>query len=499
MSAAWTDPAFDKVARLVSDRTGLTFVPERRGGVELGIRRAMARAGAADLVRYGERIATDSKLLEDLVGELTVGETYFFREPAQFQFVRRMVLPEICAQRGPQQVIRAWSAGCASGEEAYSLAMLFDQEGLAGRSHVLATDLSAAVLAKARRATYGDWSFRGGGLPLAYPYLRRVGEAYVVTESIRDRVQFAILNLAKDHYPSTATGTWGMDLIFCRNVLIYLERGKIREVARRLYESLSVGGWLVTASSDPPLSDEAPFETVGTEHGVFYRRGAAAGVSRSPSLGYGWVPGLGRPAPLALAVPVAGEPAVGRVGATAGSAIAGRSMPAAVAIDDGLGQARAALARGDYARVIEETRALLDEAGACSLYVRAMANLDCPGAERACAEAIARHPFSCELHFLRSALLAQLGRVDDACAEARRVIYLDRSLAIAHFLLGTLLRQGGDRAGAWRAYRNVRDLCSGRPDDEIVPLSDGETAGQLASSARQEMARLEDHLGEAPR
>jgi chemotaxis protein methyltransferase CheR len=408
------------------------------------------------------------------VSELTIGETYFFREPAQFRFVRQTILPEIGRRSGPDHLYRAWSAGCASGEEAYSLAMVFAEEGLAERVFLLATDVSAAALAKARRAAYGPWSLRGEGADAALPHLDRRGEEFVVKESIRRRVVFEPLNLALDVYPRPATGTQGLDLIFCRNVLIYFGRDTVRTVAGRLFAALAPGGWLATASSDPPLGEEAPFETLVNDHGVFYRKAVAA---RAPGRTPPAVSVRAAPAPIAAA---AGEGATGDSG-----------QPPLVNVEDALSAARAELARGDYARAAARAAALDGVAEAAALRVRALANLDPEEAERVCTEAIARYPLSTELCHLRAVLLHGLARDDEAARAARRVLYLDRSLAVSHFLLGTILLRRGDRAGAWRSFRNARDLCAARPDDEVVALSDGQCAGGLAQAAAAQMVPLE--------
>ena len=131
------------------------------------------------------------------------------------------------------------------------------------------------------------------------------------------------------------------------------------------------------------------------------------------------------------------------------------------------------------------------------MHVRALANLDGEEAERACTEAISRYPFSTELHYLRAVLLLSLGRMGDAANAARRVIYLDRTLALAHFLLGSILQQQGDRSGAWRAYRNARDLASQQPPGDVVPLAEGETAGRLAEQAAGQMAAAGHRRGDA--
>jgi hypothetical protein len=132
VTRTWSHPSYEEVVHLLGTRTGLSFSPERRAGVEQGIRRAMGRAGVDDPAQYGRRVAGDDAALDDLIVELTVGETYFFREPAQFEFLRATVLPEIRGRRGEGHVLHAWSAACASGEEAYSLAIVLRRRGWSG-------------------------------------------------------------------------------------------------------------------------------------------------------------------------------------------------------------------------------------------------------------------------------------------------------------------------------------------------------------------------------
>ena len=455
-----TRHAYDDLKAWVGARTGLTLAPDRRASVDLVIARAMARAGAGDDVReYRRRLEADDDLLDDLLAELTVGETYFFREPAQFQFLRHTVLPEIRGRRGGDPILRAWSAGCASGEEAYSLAILFLEEGMADRCRLLATDLSRALLAKARRGLYGAWSLRGEGAEAARPYLLHQGNRYAVAEDVRRLVTFDSLNLARDLYPSPATGVCEMDLILCRNVLIYFDRETVRTVARRLYDSLAEGGWLITASTDPPLAEDAPFETVVSGQGIFYRRGSRP-ASRS-ILRAGEATRESEPP----AEPKETE------------APPERRPPAE---PDQWPRARVALPRPDGTDWSET-----------ALRIRALANEDVAEAQRVCAAATEQHPLSSELHYLRAVLLVELGRDEEAIQAARCAIYLDRSLAIAHFILGSLLERRGDRAGAWRAYRNARDLCRAGPAEEIVRLTDGEPAGRLAAAAEARLAQLE--------
>jgi chemotaxis protein methyltransferase CheR len=461
---SWTHPAYEAVIGLLGERTGLSFPPPRHESAEQGVRRAMARAGVADPEEYRARIARDARALDELVVELTVGETYFFRDADQFEFLRRTVVPDLWRRLGPEHTVRAWSCGCASGEEAYSLAIVFLEEGLGERCYLLATDISRAALARCHQAAYGSWSLRGPGAAAAAPYLTPHGNRFVVHGRVRRVVTFDYLNLARDVYPSFAGGTWGMDLILCRNVLIYFDAETVRGVARRLFEALAPGGWLITAASDPPLGGEAPFEVVVTDVGVFYRR-----------------PGVG-----GAAEPITPEPAVL---STEYSVLSTKSPAPAFSPPPDI-QARDAYDRGDYARAADLAAPLTADLSAALLHVRALANLETGRAERACAEAAARHPLAAELHHLHAVLLLELGRDEEAARAARRVTYLDRTLAVGHFTLGSILFRRGDRAGARRAYRNARDLSAARPADEPVPLSDGMPAGRLAEAASAQLAVL---------
>jgi chemotaxis protein methyltransferase CheR len=125
--------------------------------------------------------------------------------------------------------------------------------------------------------------------------------------------------------------------------------------------------------------------------------------------------------------------------------------------------------------------------------VRALANLDAQAAVRACAEASVRHPLAVELRYLEALLLMGLGRLEESERAARQALYLEPTLAVAHLMLGHLLRRQGDTAGALRAFRAAESLCATLPADAPVPLAEGDRAGRLAEVARAERTRLEAH------
>lgn len=267
----WSHPGFAAVLALVEERAGLA-APSCPAAAEEAISGAMARAGISDFDVYRARLAEDPAALDDLLVELTVGETYFFRTPEHFEHLRRVVLPELRERLGGEHTVHLWSAACASGEEPYSIAALLQAEGWGEHMAVYATDVSRGALARARQATYGEWSLRGPWADRMRAHLRVEGRRYVLSPDVQQRVRFSYLNLALDTWPSADSGIWKLDVIFCRNVLIYFNRATIEAVARRLHDALAPGGYLFTGPSDPPLGDLAPLQPVLTGWGVMYRR-----------------------------------------------------------------------------------------------------------------------------------------------------------------------------------------------------------------------------------
>ncbi|NOK21269.1 chemotaxis protein CheR [Corallococcus carmarthensis] len=264
-------PGFKEVLALVEERAGLA-APSCLAAALEGIQRAMSRANQDDVTLYLREVGLNNALFDDLLTELTIGETYFFRTHEHFDHLRRVVLPELRERRGQEHLVRAWSAACSSGEEPYSIAALLMAEGWEERMSVRATDVSRTALSRAHQAHYTDWSLRGPSADRMRPHLKQEGRFYQLSQDVKRRVQLGYLNLALETWPSAESGIWQLDVIFCRNVLIYFNRATIEGVARRLHASLDDGGYLFTGPSDPPLGDYAPFEPVLTEWGVLYRK-----------------------------------------------------------------------------------------------------------------------------------------------------------------------------------------------------------------------------------
>jgi chemotaxis protein methyltransferase CheR len=529
-----SEAPFDELRRLIRRRLGLNLTDDRRLGTEQAIVRAMKRSGIVDFKRYCDVVRSDQRVWDDLIDELTVGETYFFRDAAQFRFIRETILPEIRERRG-DGTARVWSAGCASGEEAYSLAIVLNEAGF-DRASVIATDVSRASLLKAERGVYGDWSMRGDAASAARSGVDRKNDDYVVKPTIKKMVHFHTLNLVLDDYPEPSIGIDDLDLILCRNVFIYMDEESVARIARKLYESLAPGGRLVTGASDPPPS-AAPFEVETTDQGVFYRRGDPT-KTRSYVVTGAIDPAAIEVSPRSLATAIADVPLESDQADTCDNSentfisenrqdeFTSQNRQEAIlsnhlhdeastknrrikVLPDNrqdsssteksdeavLAEARYDWKCGNYALAAERTRELAEtNIDAAILHVRAIANADAEEAARVCSAATKRHPLASELHLLEATLALELDRLDAAIDATRRAIFLDGGRPGAHFTLGSILMRRGDREGALRAFRNTIEACgsSSPAAGSFDPLVESDSPERYAALARDQIARIQE-------
>lgn len=448
------------VQDLLRERTGLVFHPPRVAQLRSALAWTMEHAQIHNPHDLVARLSRDQALLDHLVANLAVGETYFFREPEHFGFIHHHIIPEHRARPTEPKPFQAWSAGCSTGEEAYSLAMVLKDSGFdASSARVMATDLSTHALACGRLARYRPWSVRGESGALAKRHLEWDGSLFRVPQAIRDMVCFHPLNLVTEELDQPGADPTDQDLILCRNVLIYFDARTVHPVARRLWKALVPGGWLITSSADPPLQDLGLFHATTTSAGVLYRKPQDTNLPTGSRA---------QPDPSCL------HHALDRV-AAALSVTPGTAPPEVVDTPEpnSPNHDDAALDAG-----MEGVRALA-----------ATGNLD--GAITRCDWLVRQHPLSAPLHFLHATLLTAAGQRELALQSTRRVLYLDRSLAAAHFLHAQLLEQQEDLPGALRAYQTTRALCLAMPPQEVVRLGDGVNAERLAALADRQVRVLQ--------
>jgi chemotaxis protein methyltransferase CheR len=236
------------------------------------LRRRIARrvhsSGQGDIAGYLRHLAGDDAELDFLLAALSLHVSRFFRDPATFRVLEAQLLPDLCrqARAAGRDTLRLWSVGCASGEEAYSLALLVDELAPGGLSvAILGTDISAPVLEAARSGLYDPARLAEVPPVVLDRYFIREGHRYRLCERIRSRVRF------EQHDLLAAPAYSGMDLILCRNVLIYFSRDEQARILERFAAALPLGGVLVLGSSETLPGNPGLFQAERPAERIFRR------------------------------------------------------------------------------------------------------------------------------------------------------------------------------------------------------------------------------------
>jgi chemotaxis protein methyltransferase CheR len=495
MSRQISDWQLSRLSEYVTGWLGLHFPKKRWHDLERAICHTAQELEFENTDACIERLVSGQFAKEQeeiLAGHLTIGETYFFREQKSFDVLENRILPDLIAsRRGREQRLRIWSAGCSTGEEPYSLAILLSRlipDLREWQITILATDINSRSLGKAVQGVYGDWSFRGVPQWVRQKYFTKTPDGkYELPHAIRRMVTFSVLNLAEDTYPSLSTNTNAMDIIFCRNVLMYFESKQQQQVIRSFQRSLLEGGWLVVSPCETSPTFSACFETVMFPGAAFYKRNEQGGKPHviAPPVPAGVtdarflsplvpVPAPKPPPPTPLPPPDTVKPA------------APRAQPPVYE------EALALYRQGSYKEAADMLSGLLarSEAGiatqpAFGKAVALMAQAQANRGEIALAlewveKAIAVDKLNAELYYLRANIFQEQGEIPKVMASLKQAIYLDQGFVMAHFALGTLTLQNGKHREAGKHLGNALSLLGACPADDPVPGAEGMTTGRLA-------------------
>lgn len=495
MPDALSAPRWNQLSELIAARTGLHFPPERRVDLHRALGEAAADFGCSNSEACADRLLNSSwsaDELRKLARHLTIGETYFFRERPSFNALAAHVLPLLIQQkRDGDRRLRLWSAACSTGEEAYSLAMLVQQVLPDWRDwdvSILATDLNPHSLRKAETGVYGEWSFRECQAEFRERHFDLVTPApsgaarYRVREELRDMVHFAELNLAQDSFPSLVNDTNAMDLILCRNLLIYFTPAHARRLIANLRHCLVDDGWLIVSPSECSQALFSGYAPVNFPGSILYRKR----TSHEPAGPAGPMFALEQaPVPEPPACAPLSEMQVSQMLAPAATAEPSREADRQTG-SPALTAAESMYARGEYADAAAALRAVLDESAdarqvrALGLLTRALANLGKLEEALAASERwIAADRLDPAAQYLHAMVLQELGERGRARAALQRALYLQPEFTLAHFALGNHARAEARVTEARRHFTNASRLLDDLDADELVPESEGLTVGRL--------------------
>lgn len=368
----------------------------------------------------------DARILQHLVRRITVGETSFLRHREDIDWLRTVVFPALVSRRtadGSKQ-LRLWSAGCSTGEEAYTLALLaLEAVGSSSgwRIQVLATDINDESLAAGRAAAYSDWSFRGVDPASRQRWFEQAGDRWRPVQALRERVHFRYLNLRDPIYPTILTQTTALDLVLCRNVFLYFQPEVIQAAMVRFWACLEGAGFVLCGPSDflPAKPPPGLFAAVhGFAHRLERRREGAdpvPGPKRVTRVATHAPPPTQSPTPAPKPPPAPAPPVVADVSPL-----------------------HALLRQGRYAEALTGAKEQLD-----------------------------RDPLSTEV--VRCAALAASALcLEDVAEWWKRHLYLAPFDAGGHFCLGLEYRRTGRDEEARRHLDTAVALLRGRMDDELL-------------------------------
>jgi len=279
---AMTEAEFRMFSELVRSYCGLHFASESRYLLEKRVGRRMLELEIPSFAAYHYRLRNDTSLdpeLAKLVDELTTNETYFLRERNQLRALIEEILPELGLRRRDQGggPLNIWSAGCSSGEEPYSIVMLALEAGLLpGRDlRVYASDISRPALLKARRGVYREASFREMDASMRRKYFAEKDGLWRISDAVKAHVDFIHLNLFDRSRIALLNQ---MDVILCRNVIIYFDPETKRTAIQTFYEKLRPAGFLLLGHSESLINLSSAFELRHLQREMVYRRSAPGDI-----------------------------------------------------------------------------------------------------------------------------------------------------------------------------------------------------------------------------
>lgn len=212
---------------------------------------------------------------QKFVVDITNLESYFFRDQGQFFLLKNYILPEIIQRQQHSKTLRICSAGCSTGEEPYSLAILLKEmipELEQWNLVILGIDINQEALQKAKTGIYRPWSFRNVDEEIKQRHFQLINNQYHLAQPIKEMLNFQALNLVKDSFPQTNTELRDLDLILCRNVFIYFELSAIAKVLDKFYQTLQPGGYLITGHAELSEQNLSQFQTKVFPESLIYQR-----------------------------------------------------------------------------------------------------------------------------------------------------------------------------------------------------------------------------------
>jgi chemotaxis protein methyltransferase CheR len=450
---------FAKFQNLLTRESGWHVSADDAAGFEKKLMPRMNACGAKTFEGYLDYLfsqSTGKKELAALIDSITVGETYFFRNKPQFDILGEFVIPKLVETKGDRN-IRIWSAGCSSGEEPYSIAMLLRETVPSideWNVSILGTDINRRVLEIAKEGVYKKKAIRF--IPTQYlsQYFTEEEKCYRLNDTIKNMVSFQYHNLAKD--TSCLPGMIDLDIIFCRNVLIYFDDDTLRRAVSRFSDCLLPDGFLFMGHSETLWGVKSPFRVLEFPNTFIYQKGEGERGEETPLI------------PLPAVVPE----------------ISPHVKPSTIQTEANVKDGFAAFARKEYdkaGRIFDQyLNGHPDDVDVLMARGTILSNNgDYEGALTYFTKVVQVDNLYAPAYYFIGVLNAKTRRYDEAVEGFRKTLYVDPELAVCYFHLGNLYNFLKRRKKAEKEYQNCLKLLSEKDADEAVALSEGLTVEVL--------------------
>lgn len=444
------DPLYPSLKGYLVETTGMAYYSDKDEDLGRRIKRRLSSLGLHDCASYLEVLRDPIQghsELDELIAEITIGETYFFRHQEHFDALRDIVLPELLARNRDRRSLRIWCAGCADGPEAYSLGILLRRD----MAHqlvnwdvsILATDINRRALARAREGKFEEWAFRSMNNALRQECFSKEGHSWQIAPKYKQWISFQYHNLVTDPAPSLVNNIGAFDLIVCRNVTIYFASDIAHKMIQRFHDCLVESAWLVVGPSEPNMRSFTSFCAVNAPGVTLYQKKA------------------GRCTPAALpGYPVMAPPL--RAPAAVVRTFPARKMaPSSAPVEQTLAEVRLRADRGDWASAVQ-----------------------------CCEQLLKKDSLDPLPHFYHALVLEQMGRHAEAESALRRAMYLDRRSVLPHYYLGLMMQSRGDSRQAARFFENAVELLESLSEADVLADADGITVAEMKKLARMHLEVL---------
>ncbi len=498
VSIAETDLAGFKSFLL--EHSGLHFSQHNHRILERGLMRRVQALRMESLSTYFDFLTATPDNYDEinkLLGLLTIGETSFFRYRSHREAVLNYVIPRLKEQNKSHGKLRFWSAGCSTGEEPYSLAILLLEnfpELVDWDIQILATDINKRALRQAREGLYGERSLRMMEEVLKERYFEKVDNYFLLSEQARRMVRFDYLNLQTDPFPAAKNATCDIDLLLCRNVLIYFEIETTRRIIEKFTQVLRPQGFLFMGHAETMQNVSDQFQRHHQHNAFFYQRkeraSIATGVTKS-------VPAKNiRPTETVGQVPTKPRSQSSLAALVPSKTVLAETQKVILRNPEQL--YRDALFAFDHEKFAESAKLfelMLEQqptnakalVGKGLLLANQGKNDD---ARICCARAIKENDLLPEAYLLRGLILDMEGILERALVEYQKVLWLDPAFVMAHYLSAKVHGRLADTEKKRRSLRNTMRVLEQAADQAQIPFSGGLSRGVFLEMVRHELSEI---------